>query len=317
MFKFLQKLFLPNNQLIGRKIQGAEDYFWQFQLTELSGRLRSVVQQKYFETNMQTVKRSMAGLGPDNDDKDLDSRIKIVANIPSIHIPKFCEALQRGDRKPYKNCYDLNNAGKKRQAVDSSLPKTKSDYKNIYFCAVEMNGCGVRFYGDACFVLKPVASDNDLIILDRNSYDLVRSPLKELINGNKHKRKEIAAKMSGKFGQDLNDMVVVKVLQSKDKITRRLTQGQISGNICDDEDYIEVLWCRCDGSSFNVQDLSHVRTSASDTALENRISRNNSNDTIASFSEFLWARHRRLARKALALSRVSWKVVSHDGRVKS
>src|SRR5262245_55850157 len=44
-----------------------------------------------------------------------------------------------------------------RELVDLSLPVR--NYKNIYFAAAELNGSGVRFYGDYCLVLKPRKAD--------------------------------------------------------------------------------------------------------------------------------------------------------------
>src|SRR4029079_16002742 len=64
-----------------------------------------------------------------------------------------------------------------RLGVDEALAKlTAGPKESIYFGAVELNGTGVRFYGDLCLILAPQNVPQTTVILESNSYDLVRPP---------------------------------------------------------------------------------------------------------------------------------------------
>ena len=63
--------------------------------------------------------------------------------------------------EPYKNGYDLGQyrigepppgkSLKSREIVDRALPLQNGQKPNdVYFGAIELNGAGIRFYGDVC-----------------------------------------------------------------------------------------------------------------------------------------------------------------------
>src|SRR5205807_859571 len=100
----------------------------------------------------------------------------------SAHVPAFCEASRKGEKKPYKNGYDLgkfrlgspppSSEPKLRETVDAALPLNGVHPEDVYFGAVELFGSGIRFYGDVCLVIARDAIAAGTLVLDRNSFDL-------------------------------------------------------------------------------------------------------------------------------------------------
>jgi hypothetical protein len=146
---------------------------------------------QFAQANADSVVDTIKGCGPDSSTIDPDFGARMVCNISSVHIPAFVTASLAGE-KAYKNGYDLakyriggsasDGSLKTRDIVDQALTHLVGvSGDKIYFGAVELNGAGVRFYGDICLVLKRDAVLSTTTILDRNSYDLVRSPLRQRI----------------------------------------------------------------------------------------------------------------------------------------
>ena len=152
---------------------------------------------------------------------------------------------------------------KLREIVDEALPLNGASYKDLYFGAVELNGSGIRFYGDICLVLKAGAVPANTIILDRNSFDLIRPPIRERIKNGAHRRREAMA-LAGCWKDDLGAMAGLMVFENLGFRKRLLTTGQISAAVRSDEDYIEVLKI----GSFSGSDLQEARFSAEDAACD-------------------------------------------------
>lgn len=269
----------------------------------------------YVRANAEAINGALAGRGPDDSTSSAAGAV-MVANISSTHVPAFCQASRSGDSKPYKNTYDLGkhvvgDRMTRRVQVDAALPINFS-YCEAYFGAVAITGAGVGFYGDICLVLKPSETDLNRVILDRNSYDLIRSPLKERIKGDDTRRKEVAADLAGSWGADLSHIGTVKVLERRTATARRLTTGQIAEVILDDEDYIEVLR----NGSFGSADLLEARTSAASATLEERIERRLQHGPAPTGNDLLWLKRRRRAEKQLRNCGIELRVVTTTGRAK-
>jgi hypothetical protein len=75
--------------------------------------------------------------------------------------------------------------------------------------AAELNGAGIRFYGDVCLVLKPAAIAPDTKVLDRNSYDVLREPFRSAVDRRtgqdmkQRARRYILMAIAGSFEGDL------------------------------------------------------------------------------------------------------------------
>jgi hypothetical protein len=288
-------------------------------------RLKSVLQDfprntgvgdDYPSANADLVTRSLGGIGVDGG-KTEGMGCRVVVNISSAHIGSFCR------EQHYKNAYELERAprigktpkvSEKRKIVDAALQAvTGHAPEKLYFAAVELNGAGIGFYGDCCLVLREQPSDENLTVLDRNSYDLIRDPLRTKIDCSctpVNARADRAKSMSGQFKQDLPTIAAVKVLSSRPCADRLLTTGMISGGVLEDEDYIEILR----EESFGPTDIAEVRVSAADVSVDERIRSRGLGGLPPSHAELLWRRRRRVAEGRLAEKGIPVRVVTALGR---
>jgi hypothetical protein len=253
-------------------------------------------------------------------------------------VPLFCVDAN-GKPGAYKNAYDLGKAGGKRQAVDAVIEKVSNGREgnsglkkqNIYFAAVETTGTGIRFFGDICLVMKyrpqwynatsdtPLDPREQTVVLQHNSYDLVREPLSARIKWDgdtnlfdQEECEKIAAEWVGTWTEHLLDMVALRALRELPNDKRRWTSGEISSVILDDEDYTEVLY----PCSFGATELMEARTSASDAAAEGDIADRERTGEAPGIHEMEWRQQRREARKALARAGIPLRVVTTTGRTK-
>lgn len=223
-------------------------------------------------------------------------KIRAVINMPSANVPAFC------NQKNYKNAYQ--RIGKKapkvsnaRRIVDDALPLPRETAAgDITFCALEVNGTGVHFFGDMCLVLRSVAQDT--IILQSNSYDLTLMPMAQLIDRSSNKdrrRKDFARRMSGTWAADAAKMLAAKVLSSTVWENRRLPLGEISQLAVVDDHYIEVLCSK----PVNLQDIELVRMDPIDSTYESIINDREARGVAPSVAEFEWRLQRHKAEEAL------------------
>jgi hypothetical protein len=239
------------------------------------------------------------------------------------HIPTFCRDSDAGPYA-YKNSYDLGKTrllgdepqtkdSKRREIVDRAIFRaTGVAPDRLYFGAVELNGCGVRFYGDYCLVMREACQTE--WVLDRNSYDIARAPLASFTNGllNESRMVDSLRAISGKWKDDLSHMLVIKTFGSVSATTRRLTVGQISNAVLNDEDYVEVLR----NGSFNLNDIEEVRTSAAEVAREHAIGERARLGITPTVAELQW-RNRRIESERLLKTRgIPVRVVTTSGRIK-
>jgi hypothetical protein len=273
--------------------------------------------------NLDMIRRVVRGQGPDEADSDPMLGARVAINIAAVHVPSFCNPP--AGTKAYKNTYDLEKtpligdlpAGTKppaRTVVDTVLSQiTETPAPDIYFGAVELNGTGIRFYGDVCMILNADAVGADPVVLSSNSYDLIRPPITP--PGQEAEVSTLlpqATKMAGRWQQDKQDMVALKTLDQRAGTDRRLTTGQISDAVLNDEDYLEVLKI----DSFDSSHLQEVRLSAADVAAETQIGERLRLGQCPPLTELQWRKHRRAALAALRKRGVSSRVVTTAGRVR-
>jgi len=283
----------------------------------------------YLSANCDAVYRTVDGRGPDASEAHPSAGARITFNMSSVHVPGFCEATKDRRANAYKNCYDLaaesvtsgndKHVSARRKLVDESLPLPKgASVAETYFGAVDVNGSGVRFYGDVCLVLQRDYAAT-CVVLDRNSYELVRSPVKEQVaRTGKLKqdaaRHAIARSWSGSWEDDLRHIVAAKALTTLPLVARRWSTGHISQAICSDEDYIEVL----KGGSFNAHDLQEARLSAHDISEDAlTAARLASRRPVPRLESMLWSRRRAVAETALRSLGVPVRIIGHHGRIKT
>jgi hypothetical protein len=203
--------------------------------------------------------------------------------------------------------------------VDVALPLGEQGaHKNVYYCALELNGTGIRFYGDVSLVLRETAPDT--VILDRNSWDVERAPIRPTpAKGEKRddceehtRRKKELGNLAGIWGQSLADMAVVKVMDHVGPRSRRLTTGEISEAILDDEDYMEVLR----RGSFCCEDLHEARLSSADAAHDAQIAARLRRGPTPRYEALLWYQRRRRAEAALRKAGVPVTIITTQGRTR-
>lgn len=272
----------------------------------------------YRSANAQGVVRAVLGIGPYGKTPDPRAGVRAVINIASAHISAFCNS-------GYKNGYELGSirigsAGglSRREMVDRALPLPAASgpapsYKSVYFAAAELNGAGIRYYGDICLVLDKNEVAADTRLLERNSYDLLLPPISDRIDASpkpsEDARKDEALDMAGLWGTDLGEMAAIKVLgDGADE--RLLTVGRISNGILSDEDYLEVLHVK----KVMTGSLTEARTGLSDAMLETRLEDELRRGRPLRPEELIWVQQRRAAASALRGHGISIRVISTSGR---
>jgi len=278
------------------------------------------------EANSNMIERTLTGFGPDDKNANVDLSLNVVVNISAVHIPVFCKATANKEDRPYKNSYDLGDTQRigaypdgadlpRRVNVDAAVETvTGIQQSDIYFAATELNGCGVRFYGDLCLVLSDQIIDDELQTLESNSYDIIREPRYK--PGDPIEQSSLTSslrEMVGKGPSEWIQMATIKVLDICGKTNRRLTTGQISEAILEDEDYIEVLL----RESFGAEKVREVRTTAGDIARQGQIQRDAVLGPTPALAELEWRNQRRAAFDALSKMNVPYRTVAPQGRVKA
>ena len=270
--------------------------------------------------NADMIERVADGAGPNKLARDPALGARAVANIPAVHVPAFC-------KEGYKNAYDLEaeqriRLGNKaptpsplRKLVDDVLSKIVAvEGKKIYFLAVEVNGTGIRFYGDICLVLAKGRIAANAVVLTCNSYDLARAPLMPPgASPSQAVMTDAARTIWGRWKRDLANMCVLKVFDLRPDALRRFTTGQVSETILQDEDYLEVLRV----GAFKTSALQEARVSVADAALETRIGEQLRGGPCPNLAELQWRKHRKAALKALGEAGIATRVVTTAGRVRA
>jgi hypothetical protein len=295
----------------------------------LTGQYHSLKQ--FAKANVSAIEGALEGKGPDASKPDPRAGARAVVNMASVHVPNFCDRSRTGMAPAYLNSYDLRKTQvrvgndppgdhwKNREIVDHALsPIHKHPANKVYYAAAELNGAGIRFYGDICLVLKPSEITEDSMVLDRNSYDVLRAPFRGAVERSPNQadrqaaRSFILAALSGSFGGDLKTMGAVKVLITTGERDRRFSTGQISGGVLDDEDYMEILKI----GSFDTNGVEAGRISAAEATLESHVEQRLQSNPAASHSARQWLTERRAATRALADAGIDVMVIATPGRAK-
>src|SRR5262245_43575419 len=300
------------------------------EVERLTGQYHSLKQ--FAEANLSAIEGALEGKGPDARIPDPRAGARAVVNLASVHVPNFCDRSRTGMAPAYLNSYDLKKTQvrvgsdppsdhwKDREIVDHALsPIHRHAMNEVYYAATELNGAGIRFYGDICLVLKPSEISADTIVLDRNSYDVLRAAFRNAVERYPGQADRQAARSfvleahAGSFAGDLKTMGAVKVLITTGERDRRFSTGQISGGVLDDEDYMEILKM----GSFDTSGVEAARISAGEATLESHVEQRLQGNPAASHSARLWLTERRAATRALADAGIDVTVIATPGRVKS
>jgi hypothetical protein len=308
---------------------------WQKCCDALISRLAPKAGQKaYRNSDAEMIRRTTRGQGPDSGKAKPEAGVRVVYNIPAVHVPAFVAAGALSEKNPpFKNRYDLGKGGNQavrlgqpppagidvREWVDAAVATLagKRNGSSLYYGAAELNGAGMRYYGDICLVLKPTEIDGDTLVLFRNSFDLARAPIADRIRSKSPDRwapstiKE-ARELEGRWEPDLASMAVCKALDGGRWGERRITTAAISDGLLNDEDYLEVVRT----SSFGWNELEEARVAAADAGSEGRIADRIKQGPTPTQTELLWRHHRRYADDALTQKGVRTRIVVTAGRAR-
>jgi len=305
---------------------------WQARANRLVNRLSgdNHTLKQFANANLAEASGALEGRGPDAVKANPDGGVRAVVNIPSVHVPSFCQRSKSNQQPAYLNSYDLGRAEirvgepppayhwKTREIVDNALVRVHGHEMNeVYFAAAELNGTGVRFYGDICLVLKPECSLTATHIIDRNSYDVMRAPFRDAVEQFTEARRQAARRwilttLSGKGIDDLKTVGAIKVLVNMGERDRRFSTGQISSGVLEDEDYIEILKI----GSFTTVEIETARLSASEIALEGHVEQRFRTKPVASHVSRQWLRDRRKATRSLEDEGIEISIAASPGRIK-
>lgn len=233
-----------------------------------------------------------------------ETRPRMVVNISGEALLEFIKAGR------YLNAYQRpvlmgkeRGVSKIRQRVDTLLGYKRP--QDIYFGAVALGGCGVRFYGEYCLVLKDPAGPNQLRLFERNPYNLVVEPLR--------RRAQNPAFVKGLFGDwtnDLTSILVLKVLPQLPVDNRLVTAGTVADGVLQDEDFVEVHRT----GSFGVADIDEVRVPAQAVTQALDIRARCAEPEAVSATEMLWlAQHDRSLRQ-IRQAGIACRVVGSSAR---
>lgn len=278
----------------------------------------------YRKANAEMIWRTLLGHGPDARADSvtrlrLEAGMRCVFNMSAAHVPAL---LATGGS--YLNCYDLQKLYPERRisrlrseidAVVAQVDAASTVPETLYYGAVELNGSGMRYYGDLCVVLKPDEADDALLLLT-NSYDLHRDPTRAKVYSpsdpklTRSRRAQELQGWAGRWPADAADMAVWKLLRSAPATQTRLTAGVISQGVLNDETYMEIVR----GSSFSAGEVEEIRTGAADAGADARIGDRTSNGPSPPLAHMLWRQRRRGAERAATACGLAVRVVVSPGR---
>jgi hypothetical protein len=234
-----------------------------------------------------------------------ESGLRMVVNISAEALLSFLAAHR------YYNLYENPVIGgarrepsEERRRVDELLAFDR-DPSNFYFGAVALGGTGVRFYGEYCMAMKPDRVHSGTRIFDRDSYDLLLSPLKD-----EEDVTALAKKLAGQWKPDVFDMLTLKLLPELRGANRLITTGTVSEMILHDQEFVEV---HREGSIFPWE-IEEVRQSPDEIAMEARIQARGNAGIPPTAVELRWLQQRQEVVKALERAGIRYRVVTLHGR---
>lgn len=248
---------------------------------------------------------------------DPDSGLVVVVNIGTHAL---LELLPHGR---YLNLYERPVVGGARQQpsqeridVDSAMGITGPD---VYFAALALGGCGIRFYGEYCLVLRLDQIDSDPQMFDRDSYDVLLPPFTELPD-----RQLLIQRLIGHWGKDRYAMTLMKVLPGLDHQHKLVTTGTVSELVLKDQEYIELHLhpARASndkhpygaGGGFGRDDIEELRESPDEVAAATRLRERSDDGLLLTDVEYEWLLRRECVTRTVAAAKLPARVVTQHGR---
>lgn len=270
----------------------------------------------YRGANASMITRAIDGVGIDSGTAREGDGVRVVYNVSSAHLPQilasgYVNCYHRGTRRTIGN---PSQVSPRRLGVDIAIASAlvpPVSHEDIHYGAVELNGVGMRYYGDVCIVLKSSEFSADTVVLSRNSYDLTRSPMADMISQGAQVGTLIQRMMGTRL--DVASMLVCKVIRDPSIDDRLLTVGRIAASLLHDEEYFEVVRLE----TFDVSSIEEIRVSSADATLEMHIAERQRQGLTPTLAELIWRHRREQAARSAAANNLPYRVVTTDGRVRA
>lgn len=250
----------------------------------------------FLSANSETIRRTL-------DDPSTGPRF--IVNIPADALLSF---LQEGS---YRNAYDRPTVAGKRRAPSRTRRRIDqllglgNQARRTYFGAVATGGTGIRFYGQYTLVLRPESVDATTRLFDRNSYDLLWSPLADVADA-----RRVVRALQGTWKRDLIDMLTVKLLPTLSGVQRLVTAGALSEAILHDEDFVEAHRL----GSFAPGDLEEIRQAPEDQLISLQIEERRRAGAPPSLVELIWKNRRAEVQRRIRSAGIKTRVVASSSR---
>lgn len=248
---------------------------------------------------------------------DQDSGLVVVVNIGTHAL---LSVLPDGR---YLNLYErpvvggeLREDSPQRKAVDSAMG---IHGKDVYFAALALGGCGIRFYGEFCLVLILDQIDPDPRMFDRDSYDILLPPFTDPGH-----RQTLIERLVGDWGADRYAMTLMKVLPGLDHQHGLVTTGTVSEMVLKDQEYIEIHLhpARATGDEhpqrsrggFGRGDIEELRESPDEVAVATRLRERSDDGLLLTDVEYEWLLRRECVTRTVAAAKLPARVVTQHGR---
>lgn len=233
--------------------------------------------------------------------------LHMTVNIGADALVSF---LRSGD---YKNIYENPVVGGKRRAPSKERKEVDAllgfgaEASKYYFGAVSLGGTGVRFYGEYCMVIRNSRVTGLTRIFDRDSYDLLQPPLS---GRGVAKMKRIVKALSGTWGKDVIDMIVMKTLPRLPAAQHLITVGSVSSLVMTDQEFVEVQL----KDKIHRADLEEIRMSPDESAIEASILNRKRSGQPLTLVEVRWVRQRRQVLSQVARDSIPLRIVTAPGK---
>jgi hypothetical protein len=119
---------------------------------------------KYRRADVDMIRSALRGYGPHSGKQKAEAGARAVYNLSAAYVPAVVAAGAASNR-PYKNRYNLSamlgqprptpSPPSLRERVDDAIGQliNQPNGNDLYYGAAEVNGAGIRYYGDICLVL--------------------------------------------------------------------------------------------------------------------------------------------------------------------
>ena len=248
---------------------------------------------------------------------DPDSGLVVVVNIGTEALLKL---LPDGR---YLNLYERPEVGGKRQQESDERKRVDSAMgihgPDVYFAALALGGCGIRFYGEYCLVLKLDRIDANPQMFDRDSYDVLLPPFTE-----QRKPELLIQRLIGQWQTDRYAMTLMKVLPELDHRRNVVTTGTVSELVLKDQEYIEIHLhpARINNDEnpegvkggFGRDDIAELRESPDEVAVATRLRERYDDGLLLTDVEYQWLLRRECVTRTVAAAKLPARVVTQHGR---